>query len=111
MSVETQIILSSLVYKLFSLGAGVLLAYLGYRLFMAGVWGSGGDVEAKFRETSVVVKEGAPGTFFAICGAIVICFTVFKGMDLESWNNGTASRTVLSLESEVADELPEQLPF
>ena len=111
MSLETQIILSSLVYKLFSLGAGVLLAYLGYRLFMAGVWGSSGDVEARFRETSVVVKEGAPGTVFAICGAIVICFTVFKGMDLESWNNGTASRTVLSLESEVADELPEQLPF
>lgn len=113
MTIETQIILASLVYKLFSLGAGMLLVYLGYRLFMAGVWGSSGNVEARFQETALVIKEGAPGTFFAICGAVVICFVVFKGMDLESYNNVTGPRpgAKVTLESEVTNELPEELPF
>jgi len=80
MAVELGIVIGTTVYKLACLAVGSLSCLLGYRLFKAGIWGSSGDVTAKFLKTSLVVKNAAPGTFFAIVGALIICFTVYKGL-------------------------------
>jgi hypothetical protein len=87
MEIWTQIIVALSFYKAVSLLVGLLLAYMGYKLFKAGVWGEAGDVEAHFQDNKLVVKRAAPGTFFAILGAIIICFTIFKGMELEGYNS------------------------
>ena len=72
------------VYKLCSLATGVTLSYLGYKLFMAGVWGNAGDAEGSFGDNKIVIKKAAPGTFFVLMGALVIGLTIFKGLDFNS---------------------------
>ena len=83
MSLGLAIVISTTCYKLACLAVGAMSCVLGYRLFKAGIWGNSGDVTAKFSETSLVVKNAAPGTFFAIVGALIVSFTVYKGIEFD----------------------------
>lgn len=74
-------VIAMTLYKIISLGIGFALCYLGYRLFMAGIWGESGDVEGSFGDNKVIVKKAAPGTFFALFGAIVIGLTILQGLN------------------------------
>lgn len=84
MDIHIAQILSLTIYKLVSLLIGLCLCYMGYRLFMAGIWGSAGDAEGEFGNSRIVIKRAAPGTFFVLMGAIVIGLTIFKGLNLDS---------------------------
>lgn len=102
-------IVASAIYKLSCLGVGLLFGYMGYRLFLARIWGRSGDLQAEFNNTKVVLKQAAPGTFFALFGAFVIGFTIFAGFDLEAVGdsagmNGSTAR-------EAKGGLPDELPF
>jgi hypothetical protein len=84
MDVQLVEVLALTVYKVASLATGVILSYLGYKLFMAGVWGDAGDAEGVFGDNKIIIKKAAPGTFFVIMGALVIGLTIIKGLDLGS---------------------------
>lgn len=84
MSENIAIILSVTSYKLVSLLVGLLFAWMGYRLFMAGVWGESGDMDASLKDFRVTMKKAAPGTFFALFGTVVISFTLFKGLEFSN---------------------------
>lgn len=71
------------VYKVCSLLVGTAFAYMGYRLFMAGVWGGAGDLDAQLKNLRLILKRAAPGTFFVVFGAAIVGFTVFKGLDMK----------------------------
>jgi hypothetical protein len=73
-------IASIAIYKLASLATGTALAYMGYRLFMAGMWGKAGDVDIQFKENKLLIRKAAPSTFFTVAGALVIALTLFKGL-------------------------------
>jgi len=79
---EIQVIALT-IYKIMSLLVGTLLTYLGYRLFMAGVWGNAGEVEGTFSDNKIIIKKAAPGTFFVLAGAIILGFTIYKGLNFE----------------------------
>lgn len=64
--------------------SGVLLAYMGYKLFMAGIWGHAGNAEAEFGNNRVLIKKAAPGTFFVLAGTIVIGITIYKGLEFNT---------------------------
>ncbi len=81
---QFAVIVSVTIYKLASLATGTSLAYMGYRLFVAGIWGRAGDVDVQFKETSLLIRKAAPGTFFTVAGAIVIALTLFKGLGYET---------------------------
>ena len=78
-------IFSITIYKVCSLATGVILSYLGYKLFMAGVWGDAGDAEGSFGDNKLIIKRAAPGTFFILMGALVIGLTIFKGLEFKSF--------------------------
>lgn len=84
MDIQTAQILSITLYKIVSLLAGVFLSYMGYRLFLAGIWGNAGDVKGEFGDNKIVIKKAAPGTFFVLMGAIVIGLTINKGLNFEN---------------------------
>ncbi|QTH72177.1 hypothetical protein [Pseudoalteromonas xiamenensis] len=111
MDTESQIIAAVASYKIVSLLVGSAFAFMGYKLFMAGVWGDAGDVEAKFRDNSLIVKKAAPGTFFALFGAIVICVTLFKGLELRDKSSNVSHVKVVEIVKEDSDGLPEKPPF
>ena len=80
-------------YKIFSLLTGLALCYMGYRLFLAGVWGASGDLDAKYSNTRLILKGAAPGIFFALFGTIVITATIFKGLEISSQFPAEAATT------------------
>ena len=89
-------IISITIYKLASLATGIALSYMGYKLFMAGVWGNAGDAEGVFGNNKLVIKRAAPGTFFILMGAIVIGLTIANGMSFKTTTD----------QQEVMDEKP-----
>ena len=76
--IETVFIVGLMIYKLACLAVGSLLCYFGYRLFQQGIWGHAGNLEANFRDTNLVVKSAAPGTFFVLLGSVIIVATILQ---------------------------------
>jgi hypothetical protein len=109
-------IIALLLYKVVSLLVGLFFAYMGYRLFMAGVWGQAGELDAQFGNNKILLKKGAPGTFFALFGTVIIAFTIWRGLDLSTTNTTTelksnkVSQSSLSEPENSIPEIPESLP-
>ena len=91
MTNELAAIIGITTYKLACLAVGSLFCALGYRLFKLGIWGNAGDLDAKFNDTRLVLKSAAPGTFFAVLGAVIIVATVSKGIDFTVKHNNFES--------------------
>ena len=106
MATETYVVLSLTLYKGFSLLVGTMFSYMGYRLFVSGIWGDAGTFSAKHDNARLVLKNAAPGTFFALFGVLIVLFTVYKGLEFESLN-GDVLRVLL----EEREDLPNELPF
>jgi hypothetical protein len=72
---------SALIYKLGLVGIGFLVIYLGYKLFVNGIYGKTGDLIANWNEYKLVLKRGAPGTFFALFGTSVVLIGILKDVE------------------------------
>ncbi|MCG7937504.1 MAG: hypothetical protein N0C88_01415 [Candidatus Thiodiazotropha lotti] len=105
MNTDIVIVLGFTLYKIASLAVGGLFAWLGYKLFMTGIWGNAGDLDTKFKDSKLVLKNAAPGTFFAVLGAVIILATLIQGMDFY-WSYGES--LLSNKPSEISDqpELP-----
>lgn len=68
-------------YKIACLVIGYLSIYLGYILFVKGIWGQAGDVNASFKDYKVIIRKAAPGTFFSFFGASIIVYTIHTGLN------------------------------
>ncbi len=96
MDAQTAIIFSTAAYKLACLAVGSLFCAFGYLLFKRGIWGTAGDLDAKFSNSRLVLKSAAPGIFFALFGAGIVMLTVWQGLKFEvqersaSSNDGSA---------------------
>lgn len=69
-----------LIYKVACLFTGTAICWMGYRLFSEGVFKSSGDINATFNNTRLVIKRGAPGTFFVVFGSGILIAALLKGM-------------------------------
>ena len=54
----------------------------------------------------LVLKNAAPGTFFALFGVLIVLFTLYKGLEFETLD-AEGIRVLL----EQKEELPDDLPF
>lgn len=111
MDIKSQIIIALTSYKIISLLAGTIFAYMGYRLFVAGIWGHAGEIEGEFGDNKLVVKKAAPGTFFALFGAMIIAITLYKGLEFKDHTNDSSRESYVEIIEEEKDDLPETLPF
>jgi hypothetical protein len=75
--------LALFIYKLVSIGSGLLVCYFGFRLFVLGIFTGAGDLSSQFQNTQLILKKAAPGTFFALFGAAVIGVSLWKGLEFE----------------------------
>lgn len=88
MEPESSRVLGIVLYKIVSLGVGALSLGFGYKLFMAGVVATAGNLEASGKGMKLKLKNGAPGTFFALFGAIIISYTIGKGLAMSGQQIG-----------------------
>ena len=80
-------------FKITSLLAGVLFCYLGYKLFVAGIWGNAGNLEVNWNDNKVLLKKAAPGTFFALFGTAVVIVSIINGFSITTSQGGYVKAT------------------
>jgi len=103
MSETILIIITIGFFKIVSLFVGLGFGYMGYRLFMSGIWGNAGNLETKFKDGGLVLRQAAPGTFFALFGALIIACTIIKGF---SWDHERKSTEQFTPTAKLPDNPP-----
>lgn len=64
------------IVRVFCISAGCFLAYLGFRLFRLGIYEHDGELEAKYKDVSLTLRQIGPGVFFALFG-VAMAYTGF----------------------------------
>ncbi|QDT40716.1 hypothetical protein Pan241w_07740 [Gimesia alba] len=86
------IILMISTYRIVSLIVGLGFAYMGYKLFLHGVFDKAGELQAAWGEKKLLLKQAAPGTFFSLFGTVIIVVALWKGLSF-GLENGLAGLT------------------
>lgn len=79
----TQIALAITGYRVFTIIIGLVFAYLGYKLFCKGIYEQSGDLKAAWGKYTLVLRQAAPGIFFALFGVIIISISLIQGINIE----------------------------
>lgn len=93
MSTESIALIVILTYKLVTLFSGTLIIYMGYRLFTEGLFSEAGHLDGRFGQHRILLKRAAPGTFFALFGALVLLVSIVIGFDVDSENRSREEQT------------------
>lgn len=83
MDPNTAVALLGVLYKITCILVGLAFGYMGYRLFLADKVKAAGDVQFEHEKLKVKIGRAAPGTFFSLCGALIIAFTISRGIEFE----------------------------
>ena len=83
MTEYVQTLLISNLFRLFCLLIGLAFGYMGYRLFVIGMYEKGGELKAAFGDNHLTLKQVGPGVFFAFFGVLVICVGGFHSLDVK----------------------------
>jgi len=84
MQIEHISVFAALMYKIVCILSGTVFAYLGYCLFTLGVWGKAGSMELNYKDSKLLLRSAAPGTFFVVLGALIIAATILARFDVSS---------------------------
>src|SRR6185436_15477366 len=63
---------------------GLTFAFFGYRLFCAGFNKAAGEMKTTYGKASLVLRDVAPGVFFALFGAVIVAISVSRGIRYET---------------------------
>jgi hypothetical protein len=80
MDLTAEFLIYTTLFRLAIIGAGVFAIVLGYKLFVRGVMPEGrteGELDAG--EIKLTVKNAAPGTCFALFGAVMVSVMLIQG--------------------------------
>ena len=69
---------TSVVYRLVLVVAGLALAYMAHRLFLDGFFERAGELKTAWGDKGLAAKQAAPGAFFAVVAATMILWSLFK---------------------------------
>ncbi|CAN2043184.1 Tetratricopeptide repeat protein [Candidatus Magnetomoraceae bacterium gMMP-13] len=98
MNFISEFIIYLILFRLSIITVGAISIVLGYRLFCRGILSegsSGSAFEGKVGSSQFILKNAAPGTFFALFGVIIICVMVASGspeMTLEFINKAEQNK-------------------
>lgn len=111
METNITIILSLAAYKIVSLLVGLAFSYMGFKLFIVGIWGQAGELDAQFGDNKVVLKKAAPGTFFVLFGTIIVASTILKGLEFDNILEKSSAPVAQEMPIHSPNPLPDKLPF
>jgi hypothetical protein len=100
--------LGSLIHDLLGLIGGIILCYFGYRLMMRRIKAfPPTDGEWNWKAAKTVFKNTAPGTLFALLGAVAIWLTAAKGLRSDGPSSlSTASNANNPAQPKTSDDAP-----
>ncbi len=92
--------LSTGIFRVSSLFIGMFSIYLGYKLFMNGIWGDAGSFKVNSEDLNLVMKNAAPGTFFALFGSGIIIASLAIGVNVSyTKGNDRVKSTIIANET------------
>lgn len=62
--------------------AGVAFAYMGYHLFLKGIYDTTSDLNAVWADKKIAIARAGPGIFFALFGVVVVATSVWRDTGL-----------------------------
>ncbi|MGL9621567.1 hypothetical protein QRQ56_26485 [Bradyrhizobium sp. U531] len=71
-------------FRTTALVIGAFLLYLGYSLFKLGYFEKAGELQAAWGQRRLVLKQVAPGIFFALFGTAIVCLGIWKPIAIQS---------------------------
>lgn len=72
-----------ILYRIVTALSGLAIVYLGYLLFKIGVFEKPAELKASWGDKNLLLKQAAPGTFFALFGAAVIMASLWRGVTFD----------------------------
>lgn len=72
-----------ILFRLVTVLSGLAVVYLGYMLFKIGVFAEPTEIDAKWGDKNLLLKQAAPGTCFALFGAAVIITSIWRGVTFD----------------------------
>ena len=91
MSEGHTMMMSLTIYKLATIFTGLAFAFMGYRLFLHGIFSEAGEMRTNWENRSLVLRKAAPGTFFAVLGAVIVSVSLLRGLSWGDSVGGTDS--------------------
>jgi tetratricopeptide (TPR) repeat protein len=83
MNIQLYFLIYLSLYRLAVIAAGTICIMLGYRMFCKGLWPESNthasEMMAEIKGVKFFLKNAAPGTFFALFGAIIISTMIVLG--------------------------------
>ena len=108
MSDFTEALLIANIYRYVLILAGVAFAYMGYRLFVLGYFERSGELKLKFGDKHLLLKQVAPGVFFAALGVLAISVGFFRKIEITVPNASGAANVKMS-DSQDTDPCQDQV--
>jgi hypothetical protein len=71
-------------FRIVALLVGAFLLFLGYSLFKLGYFEKAGELQAAWGNRRLVLKQVAPGIFFALFGTVIVCVGTWKPISVQS---------------------------
>jgi hypothetical protein len=84
-----QLVIATLGYRCVLVGVGLALSYMGFRLFCLGLYEKVGELKASWGGRALVLRQAAPGTFFVVCGGVVLLGTLARGVQFDKEIEGS----------------------
>lgn len=103
---EYTLIIFPIVLKISQLIVGLFFAYFGYRLLSQGLFGETSDLEAKWKDFSLLMKKASPGTFFALFGSAIVIISIYTHSSFEV----TPMTLAISAPNALANATPSPTP-
>ena len=80
MSADHTLMVSLTIYKVVTIFAGLAFAFMGYKLFIHGIFKDAGELRTNWENRKLVLRKAAPGTFFALFGTLIVCTSLWRGL-------------------------------
>lgn len=91
MTENVWIVLILTTFRIVCIMASLFFCYLGYRLYVKGVFEKEGKIEGRYGKAKFVLRNVAPGVVFVVLGTVVGGFAVIRPINVHEETDTTAS--------------------
>jgi hypothetical protein len=111
MSEGHTLMLSLTIYKVVTILSGLAFAFMGYKLFLHGIFTEAGEVRTNWENRNLILRKAAPGTFFALFGTLIVCTSLWRGLTFEpSQGQGGGGSGIFGNDTSKSDDRSSQSP-
>jgi len=103
MSDITLTVVLGMLYRLIVVLSGLAIVWLGYRLFRIGVYEKAGELKAAWGDKNLLLKQVAPGVFFALFGSAILVAGLVRGITFHQESGGIDDERVAAAIDKAAD--------